>query len=431
MTEGRHRNHADPTYFSHVKVNTGQQIVPDVPCKIYVPDRVDGDIRIVLSPSDLQAQRLRGVHKISFTADIGQTVIESKISYVIQQSRSSWGPYSPGTTVECEPRDLRIIRSLSDRSEPGRTAITFWITRNRLLTPGVMRTSSLDGSVEVERGVQIAISASKDLVMTFDVEYHEAHERDTIVQWPQLVARSNCDLPAEAVDRISRDVLPILDDVLLLTSLAARQRTVCMGWVAADDRSITTFYRREMSIPEEPSIADDELVKRMHADEFLSVAYAKFSQLRDNQAVRRAIWAAVPAHTNIFDESYLAHFSGLEGLLSTFRRHVSARVAFEKFCEQYGVNVSDLWPLFSDAGGLGLASIRNKLIHGEGYRLEHFRGLLIAKQYLHWTLERMLLAILGWPLEKSYVSPEILDTVFEPHNEWRSARQDLTAAFQE
>ncbi len=46
---------------------------------------------------------------------------------------------------------------------------------------------------------------------------------------------------------------------------------------------------------------------------------------------------------------------------------VSLREAFEAFCEKYSVDLSDLWPIFREGRKVGLADIRNKLIHGDPF----------------------------------------------------------------
>jgi len=87
---------------------------------------------------------------------------------------------------------------------------------------------------------------------------------------------------------------------------------------------------------------------------------------------------------------------------------VSLREAFENFCEQYGIHLLDLWPVFGGDGVVGLVDIRNKLIHGDPLSHDMFGALIVAKEHLKYTLERVLVKVLGWKLEKTKVSPAFL-----------------------
>jgi hypothetical protein len=475
--DGKHPAFPEPAYYCHATITAGPQTVPEIPCRVYLPDRVDGEIRVVLSPTVPQASQMEHLFEFQLSAEIARTSIESRTSYVLRSNRPSWGPYSPGTTIECEPRDLRIVHRLAGGdATPQQTRFTFWTTGNRALARGRIRNPLLDGSVEIQRGVPLRCLLQPNLEVTFDVHYHTAHVRDTFVQWTQPIIETASEVPAHDIDRTAAEILPVVDDVLLIASLAARHRTVCVGWTASDSSTLTTYYRRDVSPPEIQEAESNELVRRWLSQEFLDVAYAAFASLPDKQAVRRAIWAVVPGHFAVFDESYLALFAGLEDLVSAFRRQtdlrnifrnsvwrtvlqrlegiidalgplasaqqrawmleklpelnsVPLRAAFAEFCRMHSTVTDDLWPLFEMANdGIGLAGIRNRLIHGQGYPIEQFGSLVIAKQHLRWTLERMLLALLTWPTEKSYVHPEQLARVFEPHLEWRSARANLTTA---
>ncbi|MBW4055990.1 MAG: hypothetical protein HIU83_11450 [Proteobacteria bacterium] len=84
------------------------------------------------------------------------------------------------------------------------------------------------------------------------------------------------------------------------------------------------------------------------------------------------------------------------------------REAFESFCKKYTIYLTDLWPVFGENDAVGLVDIRNKLIHGDPLDHDVFGTLIIAKEHLKYTLERVLMRILNWNLAKSKVSPEYL-----------------------
>lgn len=60
-----------------------------------------------------------------------------------------------------------------------------------------------------------------------------------------------------------------------------------------------------------------------------------------------------------------------------------------------------------------LADIRNKLVHGYTFNNEEWNLMTIAHQHLQWRLERMLLRILGWDVNRSRVSSDFLDSNYK------------------
>ncbi len=78
----------------------------------------------------------------------------------------------------------------------------------------------------------------------------------------------------------------------------------------------------------------------------------------------------------------------------------------EKFCGDYNLDLSDLWPLANSHNKISLSQIRNKLIHGDTFKAVQHKSLIIALEHLNIIVERMILKILEWPLEKTRVSPE-------------------------
>jgi hypothetical protein len=114
------------------------------------------------------------------------------------------------------------------------------------------------------------------------------------------------------------------------------------------------------------------------------------------------------------------------GLRSLNRAPVGA--ALRALCEQYRVDLSDLWPVTDDGNGITLAQIRNKLIHGYFIGPEFERSLWIARVHLEWIVERLLLAVLGWDGRRHSRVGFMALKIFAPYHNWKQARQELTAA---
>jgi hypothetical protein len=52
--------------------------------------------------------------------------------------------------------------------------------------------------------------------------------------------------------------------------------------------------------------------------------------------------------------------------------------------------------------------VRHRLVHGDPFLSRPVEALACAEAHLRWIVERMLLCVLGWPIERSSVSIEYL-----------------------
>jgi hypothetical protein len=95
--------------------------------------------------------------------------------------------------------------------------------------------------------------------------------------------------------------------------------------------------------------------------------------------------------------------------------NISFGTAFKLFCKFYQVDINDLWPL---TGKRSLSDIRNRIIHGERFEDKEYEALGFANINLRWILERCILRILDWDIEKSRVHPLWLKSEFA-HSRWQ------------
>jgi hypothetical protein len=319
-------------------------------------------------------------------------------------------------------------------------------------------TSSFDGSVEVQKVREVRVDLRPGLTVHFDKHYRQNDENGEVKRWTIDVA--TCSLKCRAADTrgIEGDALALLDDLLLVASLATRTRTACVGWVAADRLSVTRFYRGDISIPTGYALPsfDQGLLDLLHLAEFLQTAMDAVRARAHPQSIRSAIYVVVPSGPRTLEEDFVSLFHALEEIVLDFRRRVSFehilndtdwpalkshlkdtikkwnsgsipkaeraliyeklselnrvpfRRAFEAYCNNLGVDLSDLWPVFDTVKNPGLYDVRNKLVHGEALLPADHNGLWVATVHLRWTLERILLAELGWPIASSEVRPELL-----------------------
>jgi hypothetical protein len=220
-----------------------------------------------------------------------------------------------------------------------------------------------------------------------------------------------------------------LDGFLRLVSLATRIRCVCTSWTYSDDRSsFVSHYYQNKTLPKGrvPSI-NETLIDVACFQKFIRKAYRKYVGFTERELFDTTIYALVNERSTLEDR-FARTFSGLQSVLwFAFRSNggigtrIPIKKLFELFTARYTVDLKDLWPLFVGSAGASLYDIRNAIAHGEFISSSMASVLSYAQENLAWTVERMLLAVLDWPVDDSKVSHKYLSGWSVAHN-WVAVR---------
>jgi len=111
------------------------------------------------------------------------------------------------------------------------------------------------------------------------------------------------------------------------------------------------------------------------------------------------------------------------------RTRISLRNVFDHFCERFDLEIADLWPVFAAKGEVGLSDIRNKLIHGETFVDECYDAIWVACKNLKWLLERMMIKILDWPIDRTEVEAGFLKRNSHPLTIMPTEREKIAQIF--
>lgn len=438
-----------------------------VPCKVYLPERIDEKPYVILKPSETDAASIMASHSgtlhavvLGFTGK-EELLIESPEVYFDGMSKKYWGSDISENTIPGEPQDFHIVRPIHSGGESENTKIVFWVTPNSFLSPFMSQSVSYTGNIEYERISSSRFTFRSTISVSFDKHFRsKTAENGDLIQWDFLVACVETEIPAIDANTIKETVLPDIDDFLLIASFVARQRTACLGWSASDGNSLTTFYRGYYTFPKikTKTSIQDGLIDPEKFEHFMNKCYEEFLKYENKLAIRNALFSLVPSQSLTLEVSFLNMFAGLETLILDFKRQkslefvlqhdqwsllkeylkkciknsteptleaeqrkllyskldelnrVSLREAFESFCQYYSIQLEDLWPIFGKNKLAGLSDIRNKFIHGDPFGHEMYDPIILAHQHLKYVLERVLIRIFQWNVDETKVSATYLST---------------------
>lgn len=465
-------------YRIFVRIQSDKASVDNVLCKVYLPKRVTEPINLIFYPNEEQKKMLEGVFEFSVVGELkgfsGKTESSIKSEKVYSKTGSTvyWGPDIKESVHAGEPRDLEETHFFHDSHNDAlqKTVGSFLLTPSELLSPFTIREPSYKGDVKVETIRQIKFTLANGFSLTFDNHYrYQECENGDEITFTELVAEFEIDGVVKGKE-IVHSTIDYLDDFLMLASFAERHRCVCLGWDFTDSESHTKFYRRDIAIPsiKGKRSYSDPLIEIAVFEDYIKTAYHNYIQIEPRDLIRHAIQCVNSVHSEgkTIENSFITLYSAIETITLHFRRmkqlefvlsqeqwsqfqddlkkwlknhplisddkekraciynklpelnRIPFPNAFTQLCEHYSVDLSDLWPISNNPDGISLADIRNKIVHGDTFNPLQFRAVICAKEHLIWTIERLLLAILGWPIFTSKVNKDYLSHYMVCHREW-------------
>jgi len=378
-----------------------------------------------------------------------------------------WGDGPEDTLVG---ETARLIVRRGEAKESPIVRARFGITPSALLRSADILTEQ-DGEIVSGKVARAGPLCRAGPGITF--QFASAHRRNSGGKVESSVA---CELLEPAAMADPQRVLASLDDVLTLASLAERRISILTGWrVEHANGASVTSYRRDFAAPsQEETDVDQTLISLQCIEEFLNQSAEALAGLSHPGALKQAIQFALHGQGRGIGDSFVMLFAGVETLLNLFvsdediepivpkgqwgawcdmiavalqaqedfralpdetRTQLLGNVRganraffadrFLRMCSSQGIELADLWPMLGGRGSL--YAVRNRIVHGRVFSTdqEWFR-IISAKYHLLWTLERSILGILGWPIERSRVSRQALRLI-TLYGNWQQDRDYFTA----
>jgi hypothetical protein len=190
---------------------------------------------------------------------------------------------------------------------------TFWLTPHPLVNAASVVKRSFTGSVRVELVTRPRFTLKAGAVLNFRKHYrYVKHNDGEILSFSELVAELH--LKGKYRESDVPSIIADLDDWLLLASLAARHRCLCMGYEYAGTEVFVRRYRRMCSLlrSKETVSANDTLIDIRPFFPFIRKAYSSFHKCQQKDLLRKAIYPLTSDRDRTSESLFLALFSGLQ-----------------------------------------------------------------------------------------------------------------------
>jgi hypothetical protein len=445
----------------------------DVPCKLFLPKKVEDPPRIIFQVNDDQFHVLVRAGLCELTAELGEDAeslrIEASELRISGGNLRHLGDGLNDGYILGHPRSLKLIRRLPEKAN-GTSKATFMLTESRQLSPYDSRILHSDGSVECRwRGARIQFQLADGLRLTFDHDYKfDTSEAPITRMWPELVATLDIGEAQQSMD--FETLLLKIDELLLLVSLAEGQGCACLQALWYSGPEAVHSYRLDRAVPTKKRnhSFNDFLIEHNGLLPFLNLSYRSLCSSSQRDLLRSALASMTYFEPATIQEEFLRLFSALESLVLAFRRdhglelvldegqcktlgkdlqkvlkshptvkddktrkamlyenlsainRVSFRAAMQELVSQNGIDIDDVWPLLDSKDGWSLLMIRNKLVHGDYFSEPEWGFIIDAIHCLRLIAQRILLCMLGWDYKNSRAG------YCDAWINWRSSRENLS-----
>lgn len=454
-------------------------------CRIYLPIKVTDDIELRFYPNKEQSEILSkpdtrlSIFSISGeirnSPDEIQQTISAKKVVSRGLSTDSRGYNVSETKFRGNALDLRITHHVNHLGTAQIFEGNFWISPNHLLESSFIFNRSRLGEISFESPHNFKFRVDENIELTFeDVYQNTKNEQDDEVHFFETIASFLVEgKKSEEID--FNELLAKFKDILLLASFAARQSCHCFGWSTYDTKVDITQYLRDKSKPDDLVLKRkfyfrDAIIDIADFEEFLPIAFENFVKFSEIDVLRRIINFTIPNSRKTIEGEFVTLYAALEMLVSHYRKgndlefilkskyfkkvrsslkaeiekleiedgqkkmmqdklselnRVPFVTAFDEFCKTYSVDLQDLWSVTDNTNGITLAQVRNRLVHGEHFNNEDNFALTYAKDHLQWTVERMILGVLNFPVTKSQIHSSRLGNWYS-YTKWNDYQKVLT-----
>ena len=390
---------------------------------------------LAFQPTVAQSEILRHLFEFRVNAEFESgsrhCVLQAPSVYSKGLRQTAWGPGIREFSLTGEAWELTITRRdpAASTQAANRTRGFFQFTPNHLLRPEVLIHPHMDGNIKTEEIRPLTVTLCNGLAIRLRNSFsYSRKDNDEAVLRRDLAGEFDTTLPSAGIFTALKEI----DDFLVLASFAARYRTVCVGLSSSTDGEFIEHYRRGIALPAKTPQRSEmlyrDLIDTAEFPAFINTAYGNYVQTQPFDLLRQSMMYLVPMGERTLEASFSSLFYGLEALVRVFRhrskftrssapplRSPKSDMTFAKgwqdLCAEYGVDVSDLWPVTGTKNGVSLAAVRNRLVHGDIFTPTESYALMAAREHLQWVLERTILTILGWPTDKSNVSTRILQSM--------------------
>ena len=309
-------------YKFYATISNGEAKIENVLCLLKLPETNDGEIKLTFYPEErfphLFRVSLYG-EKIGFDGNIEMSFQANKV-YCPGSSTSYISKDIPETVVNAEPTDLAITSYLSSTEEKDEiSSIVYKLTPCRLINIPHSIERSYTGDVKVEKLEQPKFKLANGCNIVLDYYFqHIKQDNDRTVTFSELVAESsNCSSLSE------NNPFSDIDDFLMLTSFAARQRCICVGYELHKSNKIISYFRRDITIPKHDYDTSlmEHIIKIADYQSFIEVAYDTFTKFDDKKLLRTAIFRATTNEHEFDEKDLLRLYSAIETLVLIHRNN--------------------------------------------------------------------------------------------------------------
>ncbi len=454
------------------KIESDSDIFEEVKTRIFLPkfDNENPYIEII-SDDKYLLEKLKENNSslqakvVGFNGEVESEIRCERLLFE-KSKRKFWDAADYFYEIRLTPETLVHHQNIELSGEQNLKYLIFFLTPNDSIFFLCGR-NEFDGTID--KGC--VFSLSSDIEVEFFEHYEQVKSRKNkknFIKQLQLIAKVKSDIEiSEVRDKVEK--------FLLIISFISCNRTSTRFLEISSDKEIETIYsgKHLQTSNEIERFGAEMLVERYQFEECANTLYQNLVNSEYEKYIKQSLYSLTPATKSTIEMTYLRLFSGLETIILGYKKikdmeytvsetdwtvlrteikkcikngsidipkenrrliydklpelkRPSLKSLVEKMMIDFNVDLGDLWPIFNTSDGKGLIEVRNKFAHGDEISLKIYNSVLVALEHLQFSLERIILTILGWNVEQSTLCRLYISEETYALKDLERARKELT-----
>ncbi|EKS6929046.1 MULTISPECIES: hypothetical protein [Enterobacter] len=391
---------------------------------------------------------------------------------------SDLGHYTSGLNEHykftAHPSETVIRRKKYDTKTNKKTKINFHINPANLVSPNIKHSFEQDGGIKQTKNQPIVIDLMDKGKVLLDAKFVASGTSNNITlkktQLYTLEVEDECLTIGDIKDNLLEEI-DLLNDII---SFIHDKKIFCSKWTLDTSNELTTVYRH-FNIKTTNTSGDKAILTPPEVNKSLNKIFHNYKKSIYKQNIKLAINTLI-LQEQYLEPYYLSLFQAYESITLTYKKNkttqyiipenefktlrkkienflspdiledkdirskikgklselnrTSLRDVVNSFEAELNNKNDDLWPIFRDKNGIGLADIRNAIIHGELIEDSNMTSIIIACEHLKIHLARLVLTLLSQKIESTSYSEQDINmrTKLNEFSFWSEYRNSLTKA---
>lgn len=298
-------------------------------CNVFFPSIKDNKIEVEITSGDKRITNLSidefrisgSKSNATFNSSCQLSIINGCIIFSESKPNELLGDLE--NKVRLVPKETYIMKKIANDNS-NIAIVEFYVNKAPIITPHTSTIQNPLGSLIKNNLTELHLNIGDNINISSEVNYNFESDNENITMQPYLVITTEIEKKTEDLPKlINEEILPKVEDFLLISSFIQQDKITCKGWEASYNGVQTSYYRTYMSHADDIKKKGDVLIDTPYVSDFLNITVKKLQESKFKDAIKIAINALNNSNSFTFELSFILMFQAVESLVNTYKREMN------------------------------------------------------------------------------------------------------------